>query len=71
MTNHSWNSSKTMIQNRTHKMKKYSKMTPKWVPKSEGLLAGRPLGVPLVAQTAFVIKKWPPGAPKVLPVIEK
>ena len=30
-----------------------------------------PLGAPLMAQTAFVIKKWAPSAPKVRPRIEK
>ena len=46
-------------------------MTPKWASKGEGILGEMPLGAPLVAQTVFVIKKWAPGAPKELPMIEK
>ena len=43
-------------------------MTPKWVPKSDPLSGEMPLGAPLVVQTVFVIKKWAPSAPKVLPI---
>ena len=46
-------------------------MTPKWYPKSEFLSGVLPLVAPLVAQTVFVIKKWAPSAPKVLPMTEK
>ena len=40
-------------------------MTSKLLPKNEGILGEMPLGAPLVAQTAFVIKNWAPSAPKV------
>ena len=46
-------------------------MIPKWVPKSDSIFGVLPLGAPLVVQTAFVIKKWVPSAPKVRPKIEK
>ena len=46
-------------------------MTPKWMPKSDPLSGEMPLGAPLVVQTVFVIKKWAPRAPKVLPMTEK
>ena len=46
-------------------------MPPKWDPTSEYILGEMPLGAPLVAQTVFVIKKWAPSVPKVLPMIEK
>ena len=46
-------------------------MIPKWVSKNEGILGKMHLGAPLVAQTVFVITKWAPSAPKVLPMIEQ
>ena len=46
-------------------------MTSKWKPKSDGILGVLPIGAPLVVQTAFVIKKWAPSAPKVRTKIEK
>ena len=46
-------------------------LTPKWVPKSEGISGVAPLGAALVAQTGFVIKKWASSASQVLPRIEK
>ena len=42
-------------------------MTPKWDPKSEYILGEMPIGVPLVVQTVFVMKKLAPNAPKVRP----
>ena len=51
--------------------KNTQKMTPKWIHKSERILGEMPLGAPLVVQTVFVIKKWAPSAPKVLPMTEK
>ena len=46
-------------------------MTSKAHPKNEFISRVLPLVAPLVAQTAFVIKKWAPSAPKVLPSIDK
>ena len=46
-------------------------MTSKLNPKSDFILGVLPLVAPLVAQTAFVIKKWAPNAPKVRPRLEK
>ena len=60
-----------MLKNRAPKINKISKKNPKWVPKSEGILGEMPLGAPLVAQTASVIRKWAPSAPKVRSRIEK
>ena len=62
---------KRCLKTEPHKSKNIPKMIPKWVSKSEGILGEMPLGAPLVAQTVFVIKKWAPCAPKVLPMIEK
>ncbi len=39
-------------------------MTPKWVPKSEGILGVAPPGAPLVAQPVFGPQKWSPALPK-------
>ena len=46
-------------------------MIPKWLPKNDFTWGVAPLSARLVAQTAFVIKKLAPSAPKVLPMIEK
>ena len=46
-------------------------MAPKSIQKSATILGEIPLGAPLVAQTVFVIKKWAPSAPKVLPRLQK
>ena len=46
-------------------------MTPNWVPKNDFIFGVAPLPAPLVAQTAFVMKKWAPSTAKVLPMIEK
>ena len=46
-------------------------MTPKSVPKDEGISGVAPLGAPLVAQTAFGHQKLVPSAAQVLPMIEK
>ena len=46
-------------------------MTSKWDPKNEYILGEMPLGAPLVAQTAFVIKKLAPSTPKVRSMIQK
>jgi hypothetical protein len=46
-------------------------MTPKSVPKDEGISGVAPLGAPLVAQTAFGHQKVVPSAAQVLPMIEK
>ena len=53
------------------KSKNTQKMTPKSIPKDEGISGVAPLGAPLVAQTAFGHQKLAPSAPKVLPMIEK
>ena len=45
-------------------------MTPKSVPKDEGI-SGVALGAPLVAQTSFGHQKLVPNAAQVLPIIEK
>ena len=42
-------------------------MTPKWLQKNEAILGEMPIGVPLVVQTVFVMKKLAPIAPKVRP----
>ena len=46
-------------------------MTPKSVPKDEGISGVAPLGAPLVALTALGHQMLPPRAPKVPPMIEK
>ena len=46
-------------------------MTPKSVPKDEGISGVAPLGAPLVAQTAFGHQKLVPSAAQVLPKIRK
>ena len=46
-------------------------MTSKLNPKHDFSSGVLPLVAPLVAQTAFVIKKWAPSAPKVRSRIEK
>ena len=49
-------------------------MTSKWVPKSDttlGEAGAKVLVGSFIAQTVFVIEKWAPSAPKVLPMIEK
>ena len=46
-------------------------MTSKLDPKNDFKLGVLPLVAPLVAQTAFVTKKWAPSAPKVRSRIEK
>ena len=63
---------KTMLENIPKQIKKCSKKTtPKSVPKRDTILEVAPLGVPLVAQTAFGHQKWAPSAPKMLPMIER
>ena len=52
-----------MLKNRAQQIKKNSHMGPK----NDTILRGFPLGAPLVVQTAFVIKKWAPSAPKSAP----
>ena len=59
-----------MLKNRAQKSKNILKITPKWIPKNEGIFREMPLGTPLVVQTVCVMKKLPPSAPKVLPMIE-
>ena len=54
-----------------NKSKKTQKMTPKSIPKDEGISGVAPLGAPLVAQTAFGHQKLVPSAAQVLPMIEK
>ena len=61
---------KTDLKIRASKIKKYSKNDPKWIHKSERIFGEMPLGAPLVVQTAFVMKKLAPSAPKVRPKIE-
>ena len=46
-------------------------MTPKSIPKDEGISGVAPLGAPLVAQTAFGHQKLVPSAAKVLLMIKK
>ena len=46
-------------------------MTPKSIPKDEGISGVAPLGAPLVAQTAFGHRELVPSAAQVLPMIEK
>ena len=54
-----------------HKSKNTPKTTSKSDPKNEYILGEILLGAPLVAQAAFVIKKWAPSAAEVLPRLEK
>ena len=42
-------------------------MTPKWLQKNEGIWGEMPIGLPLVIQTVFVMKKLAPNAPKARP----
>ena len=46
-------------------------MTPRSVPKDEGISGVAPLGAPLVALTAFWASNVAPKAPKVPPILEK
>ena len=54
-----------------NKSKNTQKMTPKSVPKDEGISGVAPLGAPLVALIAFGHQMLPPRALKVPPMIEK
>ena len=62
---------KRCLKTDTQKSKNIPKNTSKSDPKNEYILGEIPLGAPLVAQAAFVIKKWAPSAAKVLPMTEK
>ena len=62
---------KTMLKNRAQKTRKISKNDSQISLQRWGDIKGKPSGAPLVAQTAFVIRKWAPNAPKVPSRIEK
>ena len=75
MTNRSWNATKN---DAFKQMPKNQKIPPKKLPNEtqqvRGYLGKRGAKVLMgsfVAQTVFVIKKWAPSAPKVLPMIEE
>ena len=60
-----------MLKNRCQTIKTTLEHDSRVGPKKEFILGEMPLGAPLVAQAAFVIKNWAPSVPKVLPMIEK
>ena len=58
---------KRCLKTDANKSQKSKKIISTWTPKSEYILGEMPLGAPLVVQTAFVMKKLAPSAPKVRP----
>ena len=62
---------KQCLKTEPHKLKNTPNISSKWDPKSAYILGEMHLGAPLVAQAAFVIKKWAPSAPKVRSRIAK
>jgi hypothetical protein len=62
---------KQCLKTTANKSKNTQKITPKSVPKDEGISGVASFGAPLVTQTAFGHQKFVPSAAQVPPMIEK